>query len=245
MLNFDLCTIDWTAIGSIATTIAMIIAFKSIGVSNKQNRKNRKLQILLIRKEQEQKRLDEMVSNILEIVHSIKPIDVLDFSSKWIDGAFTTEDRCKLDHIAEQDQLNYTRLNIQLIKLKNYPTAKPLLARLNMIREIYGSWARCINPLHVFLESGNKLKAEEREAIIADIVNQMVDTCTKLNPTCITIISNICKQKNKVEYIARDVMNIFESEISKQVQAHKQAFEKELYDFVKKEQERIDCIVEL
>lgn len=62
--NIDLYTIDWTAIGSVATTIALIIAFRSINASNKQNRENRKLQILLIRKEQEQKRLDEMVNNI-------------------------------------------------------------------------------------------------------------------------------------------------------------------------------------
>ena len=77
MMNVDLYTIDWTAIGSIATAIAMIIAFRSISVSNKQNRENRKLQVVLIRREQEQKRLDEMVNNILEIIHSIKPIDVI------------------------------------------------------------------------------------------------------------------------------------------------------------------------
>ena len=55
-MNVDLYTIDWTAMGSIATAIAMIIAFRSISVSNKQNRENRKLQVLLIRKEQEKKR---------------------------------------------------------------------------------------------------------------------------------------------------------------------------------------------
>ena len=76
-MSIDLYTIDWTAIGSVATTIALTIAFRSINASNKQNRENRKLQILLIRKEQEQKRLDEMVNNILEIIHSIKPIDVI------------------------------------------------------------------------------------------------------------------------------------------------------------------------
>ncbi len=243
-MNIDLYTIDWTAIGSIATTIALIFAFKSINASNKQNKENRKLQISLIRKEQEQKRLDEMVNNILEIIHSIKPIDVLDFSSKWIDGAFTTEDRRKLDHMAEQDQLNYTRLNIQLIKLKNYPTAKPLLARLDIIRDLYGQWVRCINLLHLFLESEDKLPVEEREKTIVNIVNQMVDIC-KRNPEYTPIISDICKEKSKIENIARDVMNIFESEISKQIQAHKLAFEKELYEFVKKEQERIDSIIDI
>lgn len=243
-MNIDLYTIDWTAIGSIATTIALIFAFKSINASNKQNKENRKLQISLIRKEQEQKRLDEMVNNILEIIHSIKPIDVLDFSSKWIDGAFTTEDRHKLDHMAEQDQLNYTRLNIQLIKFKNYPTAKPLLARLDIIRDLYGQWVRCINLLHLFLESEDKLPVEEREKTIVNIVNQMVDIC-KRNPEYTPIISDICKEKSKIENIARDVMNIFESEISKQIQAHKLAFEKELYEFVKKEQERIDSIIDI
>lgn len=243
-MNIDLYTIDWTAIGSIATTIALIFAFKSINASNKQNKENRKLQISLIRKEQEQKRLDEMVNNILEIIHAIKPIDVLDFSSKWIDGAFTTEDRHKLDHMAEQDQLNYTRLNIQLIKLKNDPTAKPLLARLDIIRDLYGQWVRCINLLHLFLESEDKLPVEEREKTIVNIVNQMVDIC-KRNPEYTPIISDICKEKSKIENIARDVMNIFESEISKQIQAHKLAFEKELYEFVKKEQERIDSIIDI
>lgn len=243
-MNIDLYTIDWTAIGSVATTIALIIAFRSINASNKQNRENRKLQILLIRKEQEQKRLDEMVNNILEIIHAIKPIDVLDFSSKWIEGTFTIEDRQKLDHMAEQDQLNNIRLNIQLIKLKNYPTANILLTRLNAIREIYGQWIRCINPLHVFIESGNKLKAEEREMIIAGIVKQMVETCQRINPIYKSIISDIYKQNNKVEDIARDVMNILESEISKQIQVLKPEFEKELYEFVKKEQERIDRIID-
>lgn len=59
-----------------------------------------------------------MVNNILDISHSMKPIDILDFSSKWIDKTFTTEDRRKIDRMADQDQLNNIRLRIQLIKLK-------------------------------------------------------------------------------------------------------------------------------
>lgn len=242
-MNIDLYTIDWTAIGSIATTIALIIAFKSISVSNKQNRENRKLQVLLIRKEQEQKRLDEMVNNILDISHSMRPIDILDFSSKWIDKTFTTEDRYKIDHMADQDELNNIRLNIQLMKLKNYPAAKPLLARLNTTRNTYGLWVKCINPLHMFLESEDKLTKEEQEAYIGYIVTQMVDYCKKTAPNYTSMISDIYKQKTNIVNIAKDVMEIFESVISKQVQCQKLAFEKALYDFVKKEQERIDCII--
>ncbi|QIU97130.1 hypothetical protein [Bacteroides faecium] len=244
MINLDLYTIDWTTIGSIATAIAMIIAFRAISVSNKQNRENRNLQILLIRQEQEQKKLDEMVNNILEISHSIKPIDVLDFSSKWIDKVFTTEDRRKLDYMADQDLLNNIRLNIQLIKLKNYPTANILLTRLNTIREIYGQWIRCINPLHVFLESKDKITKEEQAAFMTNIVNQMAATCKKLSPEYTPIISDIYKQRTNIVDIAKDVMNIFESVISSQIQVLKPTFEKELYEFIKKEQERIDCIIE-
>lgn len=244
MMNIDLYTIDWTAIGSIATAIAMIIAFRSISVSNKQNRENRKLQVLLIRKEQEQKRLDEMINNILDISYSMRPVDILDFSSKWTDKKFTTEDRYKIDHMADQDLLNNIRLNIQLLKLKNYPAAKPLLARLNTIRKIYGLWVKCINSLHLILESEDKLTLEEREAEIANIVTQMIEECKKMAPNYTSIINDICKQRKSIVDIAKDVMNIFESEISRQVQAHKLAFEKELYDFVKKEQERVDRIIE-
>lgn len=43
-MNLDLCTIDWTAIGSIATVIAMIIAYRTIYISVKQNKDNQKFQ---------------------------------------------------------------------------------------------------------------------------------------------------------------------------------------------------------
>lgn len=66
----------------------------------------------------------------------------------------------------------------------------------------------------------------------------------EISPVNELIIEGIHKQRTNIVDIAKDVMNIFESEISRQVQGHKQAFEKELYDFVKKEQERIDRIIE-
>ena len=84
----------------------------------------------------------------------------------------------------------------------------------------------------------------EREVNIANIVTQMEEECKKIDPNYKLIIEGIHKQRTNIVDIAKDVMNIFESEISRQVQGHKQAFEKELYDFVKKEQERIDRIIE-
>ena len=58
MISFELNIIDWNAISAIATTLALIVAFVTIIVSNCQERKNRKLQVLLLHKDQQQKQLD-------------------------------------------------------------------------------------------------------------------------------------------------------------------------------------------
>ncbi len=51
-------------------------------------------------------------------------------------------------------------------------------------------------------------------------------------------------EENNIVDIARELMNIFESVISSQIQTHKLALAPELYEFVKKEQERIDRIID-
>lgn len=82
MIHFELNTIDWNAISAIATTLAFIVAFVTIIVSNCQERKNRKLQVLLLYKEQEQKQLDEMVANLLTIIDDINPLHLANYSKK-------------------------------------------------------------------------------------------------------------------------------------------------------------------
>ena len=49
-MSFDLYTIDWTAIGSIVTFVAMIIAYWTIHVSDKKNKSNQRIQILLVQR---------------------------------------------------------------------------------------------------------------------------------------------------------------------------------------------------
>ena len=66
MIHFELNTIDWNAISAMATTLALIAAFVTIIVSNLQERKNRKFQVLLLHKEQEQKQLDELAIALVE-----------------------------------------------------------------------------------------------------------------------------------------------------------------------------------
>lgn len=46
---FNLFTIDWTAIGSIVTLMALIVAYWNIRQSDKQNKANTELQILLLK----------------------------------------------------------------------------------------------------------------------------------------------------------------------------------------------------
>ena len=73
MINFELDTIDWNAISAIATTLAFVIAFWSIYISNKKERREREFQLNLLKKEQEQKNLDEFITKVQEIFNAINP----------------------------------------------------------------------------------------------------------------------------------------------------------------------------
>ena len=55
MINFNLSTIDWNAISAIATTLALIVAYATIIVSNRQEQKTREFQLKLMRKDFEQR----------------------------------------------------------------------------------------------------------------------------------------------------------------------------------------------
>ena len=136
-MNLDLCTIDWTAIGSIATVIAMIIAYRTIYISVKQNKDNQKFQTLLVQREIEQKRLDELVDNIMIINDSIQPIVVADYSVKLTKGIFTEDDRHFIDEMAANDISNNNRLSVQLIKYDRNESAKKVLMILSNMRQKY------------------------------------------------------------------------------------------------------------
>ena len=82
MITWDLTTIDWTAIGSIVTFVALIATFIALFFSNKQEKKNRQLQVLLLSQEQQQKRLDELVNSILDIISDIDLFNLSNYSKK-------------------------------------------------------------------------------------------------------------------------------------------------------------------
>ena len=66
-MKFELNTIDWNGISAIATTLALVIAYATIIVSNRQERKNREFQLKLMRKDFEQRNLDEFINTVIEI----------------------------------------------------------------------------------------------------------------------------------------------------------------------------------
>ena len=112
MIDFELYTIDWNAISAIATTLALIVAYWSIHVSNKQAKKSNEFQLKLLKKENEQKGLDEFIHKVIEIYDAVNPLDILNYSSKFMNDKFTDQDRIAIEENANNDQINCVRLNV-------------------------------------------------------------------------------------------------------------------------------------
>ena len=112
MIHFELHTIDWNAISAMATTLALIVAYWSIHVSNLQAKKSNEYQLKLLKKEIEQKGLDEFIHKVIEIYDAVNPLDILNYSSKFMNDKFTDQDRIAIEKNANNDQINCIRLNV-------------------------------------------------------------------------------------------------------------------------------------
>lgn len=237
-MSFDLYTIDWTAIGSIVTFVAMIIAYWTIHVSDKQNKSNQRLQLLLVQREIEQRRLNELVENIMIINDSMQPIVVADYSVKLTKGIFTEDDRHFIDEMAANDVSNNNRLSIQLIKYDRNEPAKKVLMLLSNMRQKYGEWVRDISLLNLY-KTSNVISPQD--------LNRMILTMSKISkdifPEYEKTIDDAIKTKDNDLDKAINLMNIFCHVISTYLNEQKKIFEEELCAFVKEEQKRIDNIV--
>lgn len=234
-MSFDLYTIDWTAIGSIVTFVAMLIAYWAIYVSDKQNKRNRQLQLLLMQREIEQKRLDELVENLMKMNDSMQPIVVVDYSMKLINGTFSEDDRHFIDQLAVQDQSDNNRLDIQLVKYDNNQSVKSVLMILRQMRQKYGEWVRDISILNLY--KTNYINASPQ---LTNIISTMVKMSREIAPECEEDIHGVVGIKTNDLAKAITLMNIFCHVISNYLIAQKKIFEDELYAFVQKEQKRID-----
>ena len=224
-MNLDLCTIDWTAIGSIATVIAMIIAYRTIYISVKQNKDNQKFQTLL-------------VDNIMIINDSIQPIVVADYSVKLTKGIFTEDDRHFIDEMAANDISNNNRLSVQLIKYDRNESAKKVLMILSNMRQKYGEWVRDLSILNLY-KTNYIIFPDELRRIILTMANMSKEIAPKYEKDIHFIINEKNNDLNK----AINLMNIFCYTISSYLNEQKKIFEDELCAFVKEEQKRIDSMI--
>lgn len=246
-MDFNLEIIGWEAIGAIATFVMAIAAFVTIYISIKQNNNSQKFQIRLIRQQQAQQRLDDMVENVLKIANNINPFHILHYSNKLTANTFTENDRQALEKLAVDDDLCNTNLTLQILKLGNYTSAKPLLDHLHKIRADYGLWSRTVNTLFQYLcfseESEQTLDIVEQ--MVIQMITEMTGKLHEINsPYYKQDVTSISQQhEGKPIEKALTILKIFEAEIAKYILSQKRNFENELIQFVKSEQLKIDDII--
>lgn len=234
-MHFDLCTIDWTAVGSIVTFVAMIIAYWTIHLSNKQNKANQKFQLLLIQYEIEQKRLDELVECIMDIHDSIQPAIALDLAQKLDSGILTPSDQSKIDSIGAKDQFYSNKLTILCLKYNKRKTVKNVLVCLGRLRDVYGELIRDVSVLNLY-----KSNKKYFQNILDNMIENMIRLSKECDPQCGKFIDEIlCKETHDLDK-ALELMTLFSAVASSYIIDGKHGFERLLYDFVEKEQRRID-----
>lgn len=234
----------WTAVGAIATTIAVIVALFANYWANRNNKKNRDLQISLLRQQRAQKKLDELVQNVMQLSKSMRPLDILYYSSKLIEDKFTIEDCRFLEQLAVDDECGTANIYIPIAILENYDSAKPVLDGLHELRQNYGLWSRSVSTLfkHKSLYRGFMVPSES-ERVVGQIVKDMLCKCIEYDAEGQVMADAISGSGNMFEK-AIVVMNMFERVMAKCIQQQKNMLEKELLNFVRIEQKRIDRIAE-
>lgn len=245
----DMClnlgVIDWTAIGTIATSIMVVATFVTIYISIKQDKMSRGFQTLLIKQQQAQQKLDDMVNNVLNINNNINPFHILHYSNKLTAKTFTEDDRQALEKLAVDDSLNNTNLTLQMIRLNNYSSAKSLLDCLHQIRADYGLWQRTVTSLYQYVcfSKESKQQIDILEQTVTLITTEMVNKCIIIDPRYKQITAEILCSEQKPIDKALTILKIFEAEIAKYILTKKDKLETELIQFVKSEQQRVDNII--
>ena len=240
MIHFELHTIDWNAISAIATTLALIFAYWSIHASNKQAQKSNEFQLKLLKKENEQKGLDEFIHKVIEIYDAVNPLDILNYSSKFMNDKFTDQDRIAIEENANNDQMNCVRLNVLMLQMDKLESAKSLIIELGDIRETYGYWMRNMNLISM---SFDKQYLSNSKDFIVKAMQEMGDICIRYNPEYKSYIQSICNADLDIKEQCMKILECFETELSMQLQQKRKNFEKHLYDYVKAEQMRINSII--
>ena len=242
-MDFSLCTIDWTAISAITSFLMAIAAFATIYSSVRQGEKDRDLQIKLLRQQQARQQLDDMATNIMAICRNMNPFHILEYSFKLVNNNFTEEDRYLLEKLTVDNYYNQTNLTIQTDWLGNYQSAKSLLKRLKQIHQDYGLWSSTVTTLSKMLGSA-ELSNPLIEKAIHQMTIEMASRCQKIAPHYQQTIATIIGQEDIAIEKAKKILNIFQTEMARHIQQQQMELNRELTEFVKYEQKRIDKLIE-
>ena len=85
-------------------------------------------------------------------------------------------------------------------------------------------------------------KPEHKDFIIKAI-NGMSNVCVQYNPKYESYIKSIINSRTNLKEQCLNILECFETEVSMQLQQIRKDFEKQLYEYVKTEQIRINAII--
>lgn len=242
---FDLLVINWTAIGAIATAGAVVVALFANHRTNKNNEKNRKLQIALLRQQRDQKKLDEMVQNLMYLCKGINSLDIIYYSLKFKDNTFTIEDRRALEKFTVDGSCNAINLVWQIEVLKNRDSARPMMDCFWEVWADYGFWASCISTLFQSMCAPQETpqEREEERRLTEMLINNMEAKTIAINAQYKSVFDDLLKAKKELMDQARAVMGVFGMEIAGQIHKKNNALYDRMKEFIHVEQERITGIV--
>lgn len=220
-----------------------IAAFATIYSSVRQGEKDRDLQIKLLRQQQARQQLDNMATNIMTICRNMNPFHILEYSFKLVNNNFTEEDRYILEKLTVDNYYNQTNLAIQTDRLGNYQSAKSLLKRLKQIHQDYGLWSSTVTTLSK-MQGSAELSNPLIEKAIHQMTIEMASRCQKIAPHYQQTIATIIGQEDIAIEKAKKILTIFQTEMARHIQQQQMELNRELTEFVKYEQKRIDKLIE-
>ena len=240
-----LINMNWTAIGAIATALAVIAALLGNYRTNRNNEKNRKLQIALLRQQRDQRKLDEMVQNVMQLSRSLNSFEMMHYSSKFKDGVFSEGDRRVLEQMTVENAARATNLSLQMEMLKNYESAKPMLDYFWEIWKDYGLWSISISTLFQCMSTSQETQQEEDITVLTEkIVSNMRAKLLEIDAHYSVVLEGLLKNKDNPMSQAQAIMELFGIEMARIIQRKCEILSNKVIEFIRVEQKRIDDMVE-
>ena len=236
---------NWTAVGAIATAVAVIVALIANYLTNRNNAENRKLQVDLLRQQRAQKKLDEMVQNVMQLSKSMNALDIVYYSMKFKDDTFTVEDRRALEHLTVEGSCNAVNLIWQMEMLKNHDSAQPMLDCFWDVWGDYGCWSSYISALFrcMCVPKETQLEREEARSLTEMLIEDMVNKTLTMDANYKSVLDDLLKNKKELIARAQAVMGEFGMAIAGRIQQKSDVLYDKMKEFIRIEQERIEAIV--